>query len=228
MATTNRCNTTSAINEPAKLFETHRPRLFAIACRMLGTRCEAEDLVQDAYLRWHQAAGREIESPLAFLVTITKRLCLDRLRELKHEPIEYVDSSLSEAIVEDGGPSPEAQLASTQELSAGFRIVLERLTPSERVAFLLHDVFDYDHGEVARILSKSEQSCRQALHRARNALRDSRARFGVAPESGDHQRVLGKFLTAVGTGNRDAIAALLAEIGVARHAAFGAEFRAAA
>jgi RNA polymerase sigma-70 factor (ECF subfamily) len=107
-------------------------------------------------------------------------------------------------------------------------MVLERLSPPERVAFLLHDVFDYDHGEMARVLSKSEPSCRQALHRARNALRDCRARFRIETQSHEHRRVLGKFLTAVDTGDRGAVAALLAEMGVARHAAFAAGCLAAA
>jgi RNA polymerase sigma-70 factor, ECF subfamily len=201
-------------NRAAEIFEAHRSRLLAIANRMLGTRCDAEDLVQDAYLRWHQTATQEIECPVAFLVTITKRLCLDRLRELKQQPIQYVDSSISEAIVEDHAPSPEEQLASKEELAAGFLIVLERLGPAERAAFLLHDLFDYEYREVAQILRRSEESCRQTLHRARKCLREARARFTVTPQSAEHQRALKRFLVAVATGDRHAVAALLATMGI--------------
>lgn len=203
------------MNVTADIFESHRPRLFGIAWRMLGTRVDAEDLLQDAYLRWHQATAQDVESPLAFLVTITKRLCLDRLREMKQERARYVDLPLAEAVIEDPAPPPEARLESNEELAAGFLLVLERLGPVERAVFLLHDVFDYDYPEVAQILRRSEESCRQTLHRARKSLRESRARFSVAPQSAEHQRILKKFLVAVATGDRGAVASLVAAMGIA-------------
>jgi RNA polymerase sigma-70 factor (ECF subfamily) len=206
---------TSTMNEAAGVFASHKSRLLGIAYRMLGSHADAEDLVQDAYLRWHQSGSRDIESPTAFLVTVTRRLCLDRLRERKQSRVTYVDSSLSESVVEDCAPSPEARLASNQELSGAFRLVLERLGPAERATFLLYDVFDYDHREVAQILDKSEQCCRQTLHRARARLREPGSRFAVAPQSPQHQRLLKAFLLAADTGDRYAVAALLAEMGVA-------------
>jgi RNA polymerase sigma-70 factor (ECF subfamily) len=204
-------NTAATLNG-AETFESHRPRLFAIAYRMLGIRGDAEDVVQDAYLRWHQSGAQEIKSPLAFLITVTKRLCLDRLREVKQLRATFVDTSLPEPVAEDHAPTPEAQLEMNQELSAGFLLVLERLGPAERTALLLHDVFDYDYQELARILCKSEQCCRQVLHRARERLREPRARFRVAPESLEHQRMLRKFLSALATGDRRAIVSLLADL----------------
>jgi RNA polymerase sigma-70 factor, ECF subfamily len=198
-----------AMNGTAEIFQSHRPRLFGVAYRMLGSRAAAEDVLQDAYLRWHQSATEDIQSPIAFLVTITTRLCLDHLRELKLEREHYVGPWLPEPIVEDQFPSPEMQLELAGEVSVAFLAVLERLGPEERAAFLLHDVFDYDYPEVAEILGKAQPACRQMIHRARSRVRESRPRFSVTAES--RERVLRKFLTAVGTGDRQAVMALLTE-----------------
>jgi RNA polymerase sigma-70 factor (ECF subfamily) len=198
-----------AKNGIAEVFQSHRRRLFGVAYRMLGSRAEAEDLLQEAYLRWHQSATEGIQSPIAFLVTITTHLCLDRLRELKQEREHYVGPWLPEPSVEDQFPSPEMQLEFAEEVSVAFLAVVERLGPKEREAFLLHDVFDYDYSEVARMLGKAEPTCRQMIHRARVRVRESRARFSVTAES--RERVLVKFLAAVGTGDRNAVMALLAE-----------------
>jgi RNA polymerase sigma-70 factor (ECF subfamily) len=176
---------------------------------MLGSRADAEDLLQDVYLRWHQSATHDIQSPVAFLVTITTRLCLDRLRALKQQRAQYVSPWLPEPIVDDHMPSPEMQLQLADDVSVGFLAVLERLGPEERAAFLLHDVFDYDYREVAQVLGKTEPSCRQMIHRARARVRDSRPRLAVTPES--RERLLKKFLAAIGTGDRQAVMALLAE-----------------
>jgi RNA polymerase sigma-70 factor (ECF subfamily) len=193
----------------AALFETHRPRLFGIAYRMLGSRTEAEDLLQDAYLRWHESDRTGIQSVAAFLVTITTRLCVDRLRALKQERVHYVGEWLPEPIVDDHIPSPEMQRELVDDVSVAFLAVLERLGPEERAAFLLHDVFDYDYPEVAQTLDKAEPACRQLISRARARLRESRTRFRVSAESRD--RLLKKFLVAIGSGNRRAVMALLAE-----------------
>jgi RNA polymerase sigma-70 factor, ECF subfamily len=199
----------SAKNGIGEVFQSHRRRLFRVAYRMLGSRAEAEDLLQEAYLRWHRSATEDIRSPIAFLVTITTRLCLDRLRELKQEHEHYVGPWLPEPIVEDQFPSPEMQLEFAEEVSVAFRAVFERLGPEEREAFLLHDVFDYDYSEVAQMLGKAEPTCRQMIHRARVRVRESRPRFSVTAES--RERVLVKLLAAVGTGDRKAVMALLAE-----------------
>jgi RNA polymerase sigma factor (sigma-70 family) len=151
------------------------------------------------YLRWHQSARRDIESPIAFLLTITTRLCLDRLRELKRQRAEYANPCPPELVVEDHMPFPEMQLEFGEEVSIGFLAVLERLCPEERAAFLLHDVLDYDYQEVGKILSKTESACRQMIHRARARLRDSRARFAVSQQS--CERILKKFLAAIGAGD---------------------------
>ena len=196
------------MSKDLELFESHRARLFAIAFRMLRNRADAEDVLQDAYLRWHQSRAQHINSPLAFLITVTSRLCLDRLRQVKRQRAEYVGLSPPEPVVDGHAPSPEAQLEFTGELAAGFLIVLERLSPAERAAFLLHDVFDYDYPEVACTLCKSEQCCRQTVHRARARLREPRLRFRATPRS--RERALNTFLVAVATGDRHAIASLLA------------------
>ena len=193
----------------AELFQLHRPRLFGIAYRMLGSRTEAEDLLQDAYLRWHESDRTGIQSVAAFLVTIATRLCVDRLRALKQERVHYVGEWLPEPIVDDHIPSPEMQRELVDDVSVAFLAVLERLGPEERAAFLLHDVFDYHYPEVAQTLDKAEPACRQLISRARARLRESRARFRVSPESRD--RLLKKFLVAIGSGNRQAVMALLAE-----------------
>jgi RNA polymerase sigma-70 factor (ECF subfamily) len=176
----------------AALFLSHRDRLLRIACRMLGSRDDAEDLVQDVYLRWHQSDKRSIESPIAFLITITGRLCLDRLRELKRQRTESLDAGLLERVVDDHMPCPEMRIVFADEVSNGFLTVLERLGPEERIAFLLHDVLDYDYGEVGKVLSRADSACRQLIHRARARLRDSRSRRnatsaflrGFSPRSG--------------------------------------------
>jgi len=195
--------------DDGELFASHRARLLGIARRMLGSGGDAEDIVQDVYLRWHQSTRTDIASPIAFLVTITNRLCLDRLRESKRHRAEYTDPSLSEHLIEDHTPSPEVQLEFSQEVSIAFLAVLERLGPEERAAFLLHDVLDYDYRERGRMLGKTEPACRQMIHRARARLRDPRTRFAVTPSSCD--RVVRKFLGAVGTGDAEAVMALLAE-----------------
>lgn len=192
-----------------EIFQSHRLRLFRVAYRMLESHAEAEDLLQDAYLRWHESATEDIQSPIAFLVTLTRRLCVDRLREMKQEGRYCVGPWLSEPIVEDQFPSPEIQLELAGEVSLAFVAVLERLGPEERVAFLLHDVFDYDYPEVAQMLGKAEPTCRQMIHRARTRVRESKPRFSVTAES--RERLLKKFHAAIGTGDRKAVMALLAE-----------------
>lgn len=197
------------MNGTAEVFESHRPRLFGVAYRMLGSRSDAEDVLQDTYLRWHQTAAEDIQSPVAWLVTITTRLCIDRLRLVKQEREQYVGPWLPEPIVEDHVTSPEMQRELAEEVSVAFLAVLERLGPEERAAFLLYEVFDYDYLEVAQMLGKAEPACRQMIHRARARVRESRPRFSVATES--RERLLEKFLAAAGSGDRNAVMALLAE-----------------
>ena len=161
---------------------------------------------------WPQSARRDMESPIAFLVTITTRLCLDRLRELKRQHVEYPGPWLPELVVEDHMPSPEMQLEFSEEVSIGFLAALERFGPEERAAFLLHDVLDYDYHdyqEVGKLLNKTESASRQMIHHARARLRAARARFALTQES--CERILKTFLAAIGAGDREAVLALLAE-----------------
>jgi RNA polymerase sigma-70 factor (ECF subfamily) len=197
------------MNERARIFHSHRARLLGIAWRMLGARSDADDIVQEAYLRWHQVATQDIRSPIAFLITITTRLCLDRLRALKEEHERYIGSPLPEPIIEDLAPSPEAQREFEDEISIAFLTVLERLGPDERTVFLLHDVFDYGYPEIAEIVGKSEAACRQMVHRARPRVRGARARYSVTAQS--RARLLERFLAAAGSRDREAVMKLLSE-----------------
>lgn len=197
------------MNEITAVFETHRARLFGIALRMLGARCEADDVVQDAYLRWHHAATQEVRSPVAFLVTITTRLCLDRLRVMKEEREQYVDPLSLEHAMEDPSPSPEMQREHEDNVSIAFVTVLERLRPEERAAFLLHDVFDYSYHGIAANLGKTEAACRQMVHRARSRIREAKPRYAVTAAS--RQRLLQKFTAAAGADDCKAVMKLLSE-----------------
>jgi RNA polymerase sigma-70 factor, ECF subfamily len=190
------------MNSTAKVFEMHRSRLFGIACRMLGSRCEAEDLLQDAYLRWHESNPADTRCVVAFLVTITTRLCLDRLRKRKQERTQDIEAAgLSEALAADAdaAPSPELQREYSEELSIALAAVFDRLGREERAAFLLHDVFDYDYPELARMLGKAEPACRQIVSRARKRMRETKPRFTAAAESRD--RLLRKFLDVIKAGD---------------------------
>jgi RNA polymerase sigma-70 factor (ECF subfamily) len=157
-------------------FDALRGRLFGLAYRMLGSRAEAEDLLQEAYIRWHQADRGQIENPEAWLVTTTTRLAIDRLRRLKTEREAYVGPWLPEPIVSHA-PPPDSDLSLAEDLSIAFLTMLERLAPEERAAFLLHDVFDIGYPAIATVLDRSEAACRQVVHRARERVRGDRKRF---------------------------------------------------
>ena len=197
------------MNRAADIFESHRSRLFRTAYRMLGTRADAEDVLQDAYLRWHETTERDIRSPTGFLITVTTRLCLDRLRHLKKEREQDTGPWLPEPVVGDYVLSPEEQCEIAEEVSVALLTILERLGPEARAAFLLREVFDYDYSEVAQMVGKSEAACRQMMHRARLRVRESRAFHVVTVES--RERLLKKFFAAVESGDRKAVLALLAE-----------------
>ena len=195
-----------AANHAAEVFQSHRSRLFGLAYRMLGSRAEAEDLLQDAYLRWHESAADDIQSPVAFLVTITTRLCLDRLRELKHERGHYVGPWLPEPIISAAAPDRHLDLA--EDLSMAFLTLLERLSPDERAAFLLHEVFEVGYPEIASVLERSESACRQVVHRARERVRGDRKRFD-ATESAKSE-LLERFLQAMEARDNEALLSLFA------------------
>ncbi|WP_228893444.1 RNA polymerase sigma factor SigJ [Pseudoduganella aquatica] len=197
-----------AATPSALAFSALRPRLFSIAYRMLGVRADAEDVVQDAWLRWDGSDQAALQSPEAWLVTIVTRLALDRLRVAKAERESYAGWWLPEPLVEMDERTPETQAEMAGELGVAFMWVLERLSPDERAAFLLRQVFDYDYGEVAALLGKSEAACRQMVHRAQERVQQDKKRYGVNNEA--HRSLLGKFLDAAHTGQAAAIQALLA------------------
>ncbi len=191
-------------------FHTLRPRLFSIAYRMLGMRADAEDVLQDAWLRWHRTDRSTLQSEEAWLVTVVTRLAIDRLRAAKLEREHYVGQWLPEPLVELGAveertPETLAELAS--DLSVAFLWVLERLQPEERAAFLLRQAFDRDYSEIAAMLGKSEAACRQLVHRASERVQQARPRFEVSKEA--HHRMLQTFVQAARSGEREAIKALL-------------------
>jgi len=190
-------------------FHEHRQRLFGIAYRMLGSRADAEDVLQDCYLRWHQSGHDGIRSLEAWLVTITTRLCLDRLRAARIQRAQYVGQWLPEPIVADLQPSPEERLEMANELSIAFLTLLERLGPEERAVFLLRDVFDYDYPDIAVIVGKAEAACRQTLHRARLRVREGRPRFAVTEDT--RATLLERFFVAARSGDRQAVMELLTE-----------------
>jgi RNA polymerase sigma-70 factor, ECF subfamily len=190
-------------------FEQHRSRLFGIAYRMLGSRTDAEDVLQEAYLRWHRAPVDEIRSSEAWLVTATTRLCIDRLRMAREAREVYVGPWLPEPLVEDASPAADAGPDLASSLSMAFLVVLERLAPEERAAFLLHDVFDSDYAEIAQVLGKSEAACRQIVSRARKRVRENRPRVQVSETA--RRTLLDRFVTAVQTQDKDALLALFAQ-----------------
>jgi len=190
-------------------FAALRPRLFAIAYRMLGTRADAEDVLQDAWLRWHRADQAALQSAEAWLVTVVTRLAIDRLRAAKAEREAYVGWWLPEPLVELDERTPEAAAELAGELSLAFMWVLERLAPEERAAFLLRQVFDHDYDEIAALLGKSEAACRQMVHRASERVQQQRPRFEVPKDV--HRNLLEKFMLAARSGQRDAMKALLAD-----------------
>ena len=165
--------------KPAE-FESLRGRLFGIAYRMLGSKAEAEDIVQEAYVRWHQADRAAIRTPEAWLVTATTRLAIDRLRSLQTERDAYTGPWLPEPLMSDGPPPPDRHLDLASDLSIAFLVLLERLAPEERAAFLLHDVFDSGYSDIAGLLGKSEAATRQIVHRARERVRRDHKRFQVS------------------------------------------------
>jgi RNA polymerase sigma-70 factor (ECF subfamily) len=196
-------------DERTQDFLRQRPRLFGIAYRMLGTRAEAEDAVQDVYVKWHQADPETVRSSEAFLVSLTTRTCIDRLRRLKTQRSEYFGPWLPEPLHEADYASPQAKLELADDVSIAFLSLLEKLSPEERAAFLLREVFEFEYREIARMLGKSEAACRQMHSRAKERLKSDRPRFEVSEEA--HRRLLEKFARAAEIGDRAQLMTLFAE-----------------
>ncbi len=168
------------MNDRATIFQQHTPRLFGIAYRMLGSRADAEDVLQEAYLRWHQTNIEGVETPEAWLVTTVTRLCIGRMRAARVEREAYIGPWLPEPLSTGDSAPPKYRAEFASDLSIALLVLLERLAREERAAFLLHDVFDCEYAEVARILGKREVACRQMVHRARVRVRYDRPRFATS------------------------------------------------
>jgi RNA polymerase sigma-70 factor (ECF subfamily) len=198
--------------QPAEEFTGLRPLLFSIAYRMLGSVSDAEDVVQDAYLRYHGAVadGTQIESPKAYLSAVTTRLAIDLLRSARVRRETYVGQWLPEPLLTDpAAPDPGEQSAEADSLSMAFLLVLERLSPVERAVFLLHDVFGYEFTEIATIVDKSEANCRQVAVRARKHVAAHRPRFETSRER--REQLADRFVAALVEGDVDGLVKLLAD-----------------
>lgn len=191
---------------PADAFEIERPRLIRLAYRMLGSMAEAEDVAQDAWLRWQGADRAAIDAPAAWLVRVATRLCLDRLRADKARRAAYRGPWLPEPLIEDIAEDPVER---AEEVSVAFLLALERLSPLERAVFLLHDVFETDYPDVAETLQRSEAACRQLAARAREHVRQAQPRFQVARDAA--ARLAVAFMEAARRNDLAQLKSLLAE-----------------
>ena len=204
------------MSNPAESFELYRRRLRGLAYRMLGSVADAEDAVQEAYLRWHDVDRGQVSNPRAFLMTTTTRICLDMLTSARARHEEYVGQWLPEPVFDTAALAPDRRTELAEDLSIALLLTLDRLSPLERASFLLHDVFDFSFNEVATALARSEAACRQLASRARRRVRAVRPR-GVtvpAPPSGEvdprHATLLDAFGAATRSGDLQALTQLLA------------------
>ena len=194
------------------IFQQQRARLFSLAYRMLGSVTDAEDILQDAYLRFQPVPLREIESPQGYLSTIVTRLCLNRLTSARARRETYVGPWLPEPVRDDGYPEladPEARAVEYDSLSLAFLVLLERLTPAERAVLLLREVFDYEYDEIAGMLDKSEAACRKLFSRAKSNLAVDQPRFQAS--RAEHRRLLDEFTRAAWSGDLEGLRSLLAD-----------------
>jgi RNA polymerase sigma-70 factor (ECF subfamily) len=202
--------------DPSATFEPHRRRLLGLAYRMLGSMAEAEDAVQEAYLRWHHTDRSRVEEPRAFLMTTTTRICLDVLKSARMKREEYVGPWLPDPITDTRSLAPDAQTELAEDLSVALLLALDRLSPLERAAFLLHDVFDYSFSQVAAALDRNEAACRQLASRARTHVRESRPQ-GLTPPRGQaspvnpkHAELVSAFISASRSGDLETLTRMLA------------------
>jgi RNA polymerase sigma-70 factor (ECF subfamily) len=204
------------MSNPDASFEPYRRRLVGLAYRMLGSMADAEDAVQETYLRWHEADRDNVSNPRAFLMTTTTRICLDMLKSARARREEYVGPWLPEPVVDTAALAPDSRTELAEDLSIALLLTLDRLSPLERAAFLLHDVFDFSFNEVAAALERSEAACRQLAARARAHVRAVRPRGATVPpaRSGEidakHAQLLSAFMAATQAGDLNALTQLLA------------------
>jgi RNA polymerase sigma-70 factor (ECF subfamily) len=190
-------------------FNQHRPLLFAIAYRMLGTVTDAEDMVQETFLRWQQTTIETVKSAKAYLTTIITRLCIDYLRSARVQREQYIGTWLPEPILTQTSTTPAEIIELADSLSIAFLSLLERLSPIERAVFLLRDVFEYDYDEISQMVGKSPANCRQILRRAKQHLTAERPRFPASPQQ--QEQITAQFLEASAQGNLPDLLLLLAQ-----------------
>jgi RNA polymerase sigma-70 factor, ECF subfamily len=206
----------SPMSNPAASFEPYRRRLLGLAYRMLGSMADAEDAVQETYLRWHAADRDSVSDPTAFLMTTITRICLDMLTSARARREEYVGPWLPDPVVDTAALAPDSHTELAEDLSFALLLTLDRLSPLERAAFLLHDVFDFSFREVATALARSETACRQLAARARAHVRAARPRGATAPPTGSgeidpkHAQLMSAFIAASRSGDLNALTRLLA------------------
>ena len=195
----------------AETYEELRPLLFSIAYRMLGSVAEAEDIVQEAFLRYHALDDtNQVDSPKAYLAAVTTRLAIDHLRSARVRRESYIGEWLPEPLLtDDNAPDGARYVEGSDSLSMAFLLLLERLSPVERAVFLLHDVFDYGYNEIAKIVDKGEDNCRQLAVRARRHIHEHKPRFEASREQ--REKLADRFFEAVGDGDMDGLVELLAE-----------------
>src|SRR5262245_23384199 len=199
----------STLDQDVAAFETHQRALTGLAYRMLGSLSEAEDIVQEAYLRWHAAERDHVDNPRAYLSRTVARLCLDHLKSARARRETYIGPWLPEPIVDETVLAPDTASELADDLSIALMMTLERLSPLERAAFLLHDVFEMEFGDIAKVLERSESACRQLAARGRAHVRETKPRFRV-PEV-EAARLSDAFHRALVTGDAAAFAGILAE-----------------
>ena len=190
-------------------FTSARSLLFSIAYRMLGSVSDAEDIVQDAYVRWLEAPEAEVRTPRAYLATIVTRLSINQLRSARNQRETYVGPWLPEPLVTEHAPDPSEPVELAESLSMAFLVMLERLSPVERAVLLLHDVFDFDYKEIAHIVDETEANCRQLLTRAKQHLGSAEQRFDADHAQAD--RLMQRFTEAATAGDVNGLVAVLAE-----------------
>ncbi len=192
----------------ADLFQSHRQSLFAVAYRMLGSATDAEDVVQDAWLRFSAAQPADLRSAKAYLTTIVTRLCLDRLKSARATREEYIGPWLPEPVVTDDRRGPERTLAQAESVTLAFMVLLETLTPEERAVFLLREVFDYEYDEIAAMLEMTAANCRQLFHRAKGRIAERKPRFRATID--EKRPLIERFVHAFGAGDEQELTRVLA------------------
>jgi RNA polymerase sigma-70 factor (ECF subfamily) len=203
------------MTDPAASFEPYRRRLLGLAYRMLGSMADAEDAVQETYLRWHAADRDKVLEPRAFLMTTTTRICLDMLTSARARREEYVGPWLPEPVIDTAMLAPDSRTELAEDLSIALLLLLDQLSPLERAAFLLRDIFDFSFSEIAQALDRSEAACRQLATRARAHVREGRPRGVVPPDRSGrvhpkHAQLMSAFSAASQAGDLNALVQLLA------------------